>query len=87
MHVLLQNAYIITHERSDKTNDRSIRRQNMSLILKSAQASLEQFALSTQDQNAKDLFTAAAQQTQQVVDQVTQRVQRLEQEEPQYKGF
>ncbi|MGV2805874.1 DUF1657 domain-containing protein [Clostridium perfringens] len=54
--------------------------------LKSAQASLEQFALSTQDQNAKDLFTAAASQTQQVVDQVAQRVQQLEQEEPQYKG-
>lgn len=55
--------------------------------LKSAQASLEQFALSTQDQDAKNLFTQAAQQTQQIVDQVSQRVQQLEQEEPQYKGF
>jgi len=55
--------------------------------LKSAQASLEQFAISTQNQQAKQLFTDAAAQTQQIVDQVTQRVQQLEQEEPQYKGF
>jgi len=55
--------------------------------LKSAQASLEAFALSTQNQEAKNLFTSAAQQTQQIVDQVATRVQELENEEPQYKGF
>lgn len=55
--------------------------------LKSAQASLEQFAIGTQNQQAKQLFTDAAAQTQQIVDQVTQRVAQLEQEEPQYKGF
>ncbi|CAI6086954.1 DUF1657 domain-containing protein [Cohnella ginsengisoli] len=55
--------------------------------LKSAQASLEQFAIGTQNQQAKQLFTDAAAQTQQIVDQVEQRVQQLEQEEPQYKGF
>ncbi|MBJ6363706.1 DUF1657 domain-containing protein [Paenibacillus sp. GCM10012307] len=55
--------------------------------LKSAQASLEQFALATQNQEAKTLFTNAAQQTQQIVDQVSSRVQQLENEEPQYKGF
>lgn len=55
--------------------------------LKSAQASLETFALSTQNQEAKNLFTAAAQQTQQIVKQVESRVQQLENEEPQYKGF
>ncbi|ANS74216.1 hypothetical protein AWM70_06155 [Paenibacillus yonginensis] len=55
--------------------------------LKSAQASLETFALSTQNQQAKDLFTNAAQQTQMIIDQVSTRVQQLEQEEPQYKGF
>lgn len=55
--------------------------------LKSAQASLEQFALSTQNQEAKTSFTNAAQTTQQVIDQVAQRVQQLENEEPQYKGF
>ncbi|AZS16028.1 DUF1657 domain-containing protein [Paenibacillus lutimineralis] len=55
--------------------------------LKSAQASFETFALSTQNQEAKQLFTNAAQQTQQIVDQVNSRVQQLEQEEPQYKGF
>ncbi|MFB9328623.1 DUF1657 domain-containing protein [Paenibacillus aurantiacus] len=55
--------------------------------LKSAQASLESFALATQNQEAKDLFTQAAQQTQSIVDQVSGRVQQLENEEPQYKGF
>ncbi|GAA0134234.1 DUF1657 domain-containing protein [Paenibacillus woosongensis] len=55
--------------------------------LKSAQANLESFALGTQNQDAKNLFTAAAQQTQQIVDQVETRVTQLENEEPQYKGF
>lgn len=55
--------------------------------LKSAQASLESFALGTQNQEAKQLFTQAASQTQQIVDQINSRVQQLEQEEPQYKGF
>lgn len=55
--------------------------------LKSAQASLEQFALSTQNQEAKSVFTNAAQTTEQVIQQVEGRVQELETEEPQYKGF
>ncbi|ERI09006.1 hypothetical protein HMPREF0083_02906 [Aneurinibacillus aneurinilyticus ATCC 12856] len=55
--------------------------------LKSAQASLETFALSTQNQQAKQLFTQNAQQTQAIIDALEPRVQQLEQEEPQYKGF
>lgn len=55
--------------------------------LKSAQASLEQFALSTENQQAKQLFEDASKTTQQVVDQLSVRVQELENEEPQYKGF
>ncbi len=55
--------------------------------LKSAQASLESFALATQNQDAKQTFTNAAQLTQQVVDQLTGRVKQMENEEPQYKGF
>lgn len=55
--------------------------------LKSAQASLEQFALETQNQEAKDLFTNAATQTQQIVTQMESRVTELEKEEPQYRGF
>lgn len=55
--------------------------------LKSAQASLETFALSTQNQQAKQLFEHAAKSTQAVVDQVSSRVKELEQQEPQYKGF
>ena len=55
--------------------------------LKSAQASLEQFALSTQNQEAKSLFENATQSTQQIVNQLSSRVQQIEQEEPQYKGL
>lgn len=57
------------------------------LSLKSAQASLEQFALETQNEEAKTLFTSAAEQTQQIVAQVEGRVAQLEKEEPQYRGF
>lgn len=55
--------------------------------LKSAQASLEQFALQTQNQQAKQIYTNAATQTQTIVNTLEQRVHQLEQEEPQYKGF
>ncbi|RKP45096.1 DUF1657 domain-containing protein [Cohnella endophytica] len=55
--------------------------------LKSAQASLETFALATQNQEAKTLFTNAAGQTEQIVQQVESRITQLENEEPQYKGF
>jgi uncharacterized protein YaaN involved in tellurite resistance len=55
--------------------------------LKSAQASFEQFALQTQNQQAKQLYTDAANQTQTLVNTLEQRVQQLEQEEPQYGGF
>ncbi len=55
--------------------------------LKSAQASLEQFALGTQNKEAKNLFENAAKSTQQVVEQIETRVQQIELEEPQYKGF
>jgi len=55
--------------------------------LKSAQASLEQFALGTQNQEAKTLFENASKTTQQIVDSVSTRVSQLENEEPQYKGF
>ncbi|WP_314591086.1 DUF1657 domain-containing protein [Paenibacillus terrigena] len=55
--------------------------------LKSAQASLESFALETQNQKAKNMFEDAAKTTQSIVDQVSSRVQQLENEEPQFKGF
>ncbi|AOZ92468.1 DUF1657 domain-containing protein [Paenibacillus crassostreae] len=55
--------------------------------LKGAQANLEQFALETENQEAKTAFTSAAEQTQQIVQSVETRVQQLENEEPQYKGF
>lgn len=53
--------------------------------LKSAQASFETFALSTDNERAKQLYQQAAQQTQAIVDTITPRVHEIEQEEPQYK--
>ncbi|MFD1039046.1 DUF1657 domain-containing protein [Virgibacillus byunsanensis] len=55
--------------------------------LKSAQASFEQFALQTQNEQAKQLYQNAAQQTQTILDGVEPRVDQIEQEEPQYKQF
>ena len=55
--------------------------------LKGAQASFETFALQTEDQKAKQMYTQAAQQTQSIVDSLQPRVQQIEKEEPQYKGF
>ncbi|MFD1361532.1 DUF1657 domain-containing protein [Lentibacillus salinarum] len=55
--------------------------------LKSAQASFEQFALETQNKQAKQMYENAAQQTQTILQDVEPRVQQIEQEEPQYKGF
>ncbi|WJX01295.1 DUF1657 domain-containing protein [Priestia aryabhattai] len=53
--------------------------------LKSAQASFEGFALTTDNEQAKQLYQDAAQQTQAIVDSLSPRVQQIEQEEPQYK--
>ncbi|MFS1515542.1 DUF1657 domain-containing protein [Bacillus sp. SCS-151] len=53
--------------------------------LKSAQASFEQFALQTENQQAKQLYEQAAQQAQQIVDLLNPRMQEIEQEEPQYR--
>lgn len=55
--------------------------------LKSAQASLESFALQTQNQQAKQMYTNLAQQTKSIVDSLEPRSQEIEKEEPQYKGF
>ncbi|MFD1849224.1 DUF1657 domain-containing protein [Oceanobacillus bengalensis] len=53
--------------------------------LKSAQASFEQFALQTENKQAKQIYQNAAQQTQTILDTVEPRMQQIEQEEPQYK--
>ncbi len=55
--------------------------------LKGAQANLESFALATQNEQAKQMYTQAAQNTQSICDTLQQRVTQLENEEPQYKGF
>ncbi|GER68192.1 hypothetical protein BpJC7_18420 [Weizmannia acidilactici] len=53
--------------------------------LKSAQASFEQFALQTENQQAKQLYQNAAQQTQAIIDSLEPRLQAIQTEEPQYK--
>lgn len=53
--------------------------------LKSAQASFETFALSTDNEQAKQLYQQAAQQTQTIVDSITPRIEEIQTEEPQYK--
>ncbi|MBP1948702.1 Protein of unknown function [Virgibacillus subterraneus] len=55
--------------------------------LKSAQASFEQFALETENKQAKQLYENAAQQTESILQSVEPRVSQIEQEEPQYKGL
>lgn len=55
--------------------------------LKSAQASFEQFALQTENKQAKQLYEDAAKQTMNILNSVEPRIEQIEQEEPQYKGF
>lgn len=55
--------------------------------LKSAQASFETFALQTDNQQAKELYKQAAEQTQSIIDFITPRLHEIEQEEPQYKNI
>lgn len=53
--------------------------------LKSAQASFETFALQTDNQAAKQMYQQAATQTQAIVDLFNNRVQEIQDEEPQYR--
>ncbi|PWU67230.1 MULTISPECIES: DUF1657 domain-containing protein [Gracilibacillus] len=53
--------------------------------LKTAQASFETFALSTDNQQAKQLYEQSAQDTQSIINNLESRVHEMEQEEPQYK--
>ena len=53
--------------------------------LKSAQASLETFSLGTDNEQAKQLYQDAAQQTQAIIDSIEPRLQQIQDEEPQYR--
>jgi hypothetical protein len=53
--------------------------------LKSVQASFEQFALETENKQAKQLYQDAAQQATMILQNVEPRMAEIEQEEPQYK--
>jgi uncharacterized protein YaaN involved in tellurite resistance len=55
--------------------------------LKGAQADFESYSLGTQNKQAKQMYAQAAQDTQNIINTLEQRVQQLEKEEPQYKGF
>jgi hypothetical protein len=52
--------------------------------LKGAQANLETFALATDNEQAKQVYQNAAQQTQTIIDSIEPRLQQILQEEPQY---
>lgn len=53
--------------------------------LKSAQASFETFSLGTDNEQAKQLYQDAAQQTQTIIDSIEPRLQQIQDEEPQYR--
>lgn len=53
--------------------------------LKSANASLETFALDTDNPAAKQLFQSAASQTKTIADSLESRLTEIEGQEPQYK--
>jgi hypothetical protein len=48
-------------------------------------ANLNSFALETQDQAAKQMFSSLAQSQQTILDQLNQRLQYIQEQEPQYK--
>ncbi|WP_199621520.1 DUF1657 domain-containing protein [Paenibacillus alkalitolerans] len=52
---------------------------------KSVQASLEVFALQTQDEKAKQVYANAAEQMKTLIEGLESRVKQIELEEPQYK--
>ncbi|EKN63310.1 Protein of unknown function (DUF1657) [Schinkia azotoformans MEV2011] len=54
--------------------------------LKGAQANFETFALQTENKTAKQMYQNAAQQTQQIIDSLSARVQEIQNEEPQYNS-
>ncbi|TWI59140.1 DUF1657 domain-containing protein [Halalkalibacter nanhaiisediminis] len=52
---------------------------------KSVEASLSQFALETENQQAKQLFEQLSQQQKNICDQIESRYQQVIQEEPQFQ--
>ncbi len=53
--------------------------------LEGAKSNLESFALDTNDTQAEQLYNSCAQELEQLTQQLEQRVNYVEQEEPQYK--
>ncbi len=53
---------------------------------KTVEANLKQFALDTNDQQAKQMFQNLSQQMGQIVQQLEQRANYIQQQEPQYRG-
>lgn len=55
--------------------------------LKNIEASLNSFALQTENEEAKHAFHQNCLKTRKVISQIEARIGELEVEEPQYKGF
>lgn len=55
--------------------------------LEGAMANMKQFALETEDQNAKEMFSSYAQQLNAICQGMAGRCNYIEQQEPQYKVY
>ncbi|MDQ0337591.1 hypothetical protein J2S00_000361 [Caldalkalibacillus uzonensis] len=55
--------------------------------LKGAAATMETYAAHHPDQQVKETFKTCRQQAEQIIAELDQRLQEMEFEEPQYKGF
>lgn len=55
--------------------------------LKSAQASLQSFVLDTQDKRAKQMYQSAADQAEQVIKDLEERLDELHKENAEYTGL
>ncbi len=55
--------------------------------LKSAQATLKQLSIKANHPHAKESFEKASKTTMKIIGRIQQRMETLEREEPQYKGY
>ncbi|PTX64258.1 uncharacterized protein DUF1657 [Melghirimyces profundicolus] len=54
--------------------------------LKSAQSTMEHYAKITQDEKSRKIFERSARKLEPTLERLNKRIQRMEFEEPQYKG-
>ncbi|OUM90840.1 MAG: DUF1657 domain-containing protein [Bacillus thermozeamaize] len=57
------------------------------VLLKGIEATIRAYAETTQHPEAKEIWSRQIPRVEEVIDQLEKRVQTLEREEPQYKGY